>query len=127
MKRLDSIDTSLTHKRSLIQSTDILIQEMKSKEMPTWNSIFILLKIIGNLIGFNGCVPTFAQTVEQYYSDRIKEGGDALEQYYDKKDAISVRAGVVNNLIKDGYSNFKISVVLNVSEYEIKKLKKFTV
>ena len=50
-----------------------------------------------------------------------------MEQYYDKKDAISVRAGVVNNLIKDGYSDFKISLIMNVSEYEIKKYKKFTV
>ena len=46
-----------------------------------------------------------------------------MQDYYDKKDLISLRKNIYSFLKKDGLSDFRISQVLNISEYEVKKLK----
>jgi len=45
-----------------------------------------------------------------------------MQDYYDKKNTISTRKDIVNKLIKDGLSHFKIALVLNTTECQIKKL-----
>ena len=46
-----------------------------------------------------------------------------MQDYNDRKDAVSVRRSVVEDLKKKGLDDFKVSLVLHTSEYEIKQLR----
>lgn len=52
------------------------------------------------------------------------KGNDSLEDYYDEENTEAVKRKIVKQLKNDGLSDFKLSLILNVSEYQIKKLKK---
>ena len=45
-----------------------------------------------------------------------------MQDYYDKKNAIAVRRSVVQNLKLQGLDDYKIALVLNITEYQVKKL-----
>ena len=47
-----------------------------------------------------------------------------MQDYYDQKDMVSTRKRIVKQLKEDGLSDFKIALILNTSEYQIKKLRK---
>ena len=46
-----------------------------------------------------------------------------MQDYYDKKNAIAVRRHVVAHLKDQGLSDYRVALVLNTTEYEVKKLK----
>lgn len=46
-----------------------------------------------------------------------------MQSYHDKRDAISVRRTVIEDLKSKGFDDFKISLVLNTTEYEVKQLR----
>ena len=47
-----------------------------------------------------------------------------MQDYYDEKNAIAIRQKIVKQLKEEGLSDYHISLVLNVSEYQIQKLRK---
>ena len=47
-----------------------------------------------------------------------------MQDYYDKKDAVSARIKLAEQLKKEGLTDFKIALVLNTTEYQIKKMRK---
>ena len=47
-----------------------------------------------------------------------------MQDYYDKKNVLAVRRSLVLELKAQGFTDFKIGQVLNISEYQVKKLRK---
>ena len=45
-----------------------------------------------------------------------------MQDYYDKKNAIAIRRSVIQRLKSQGLDNYKIGLVLNITEYEVRKL-----
>jgi DNA-binding CsgD family transcriptional regulator len=55
----------------------------------------------------------------------MSQGTDVIQlmQNYNKN-SISVRKKIINQLRKEGLNDFQISLVLNTSEYQVKKLRR---
>jgi hypothetical protein len=88
-----------------------------------------LLRLCGTLIGFTSIrgsrlhTPAYFQMPRQRYTEEIFNGGDVMQNYYDAKDARVTRARITKQLKAEGYSDFDVALVLNISEYEVKKLR----
>ena len=128
--RVDAIETTTRHKQMLMTEAEKLIQSLKGQIRSPWSVVYRLFRLCGRLLGFDfvrGAIvhtPIYYQTSEQYYTSKILEGGDALQDYYDKKDAVSTRERLAKQLKEEGLTDFKIALVLNTTEYQIKKMRK---
>lgn len=122
------IDTTARHKQRIGHALERVAKSIDRSSEPTWGLVFALLRLVSILFGRDfvkgaRChTPVYFQTSDQRVTVDILTGGDAMQDYYDLKDAISVRAEVVKSLKEQGYDDFKIGLVLNTSEYEVKKL-----
>lgn len=130
MKWIDELDTTTGHQKVLAAEAENFFNAVKSRTLAPWSLIYILLRLCGRLLGFDfirGSIlhtPTYHQTNDQYYTTHILEGGDPMQDYYDRKDTISVRRRLVEQLKDEGFTDFKIALVLNTTEYQVKKLRK---
>lgn len=130
LRRIDVLETTTRHKQMLMTEAEKLIQSLKGKIRSPWTLVYCLFRLCGRLWGFDfvrGSIvhtPIYYQTPEQYYTSKILEGGDALQDYYDQKDAVSTRKRLAEQLKEEGLTDFKIALVLNTTEYQIKKMRK---
>ena len=131
LRRVDKIETTTRHKMLLMSEIERLSEKIKKSNEASWEIIFTLFSLCSRLLGYDYCsgaiynTPIYHQTKAQYYNEKIfEEGGDALQHYYDNKDAISVRKEVINDLKAKGYDDFNVALILNTTEYKIKKLRK---
>ncbi len=130
LKRADKIETTTRHKQMLMYEIEYLSKKIKKVNEASWEVIFCLFSLCSYLFGYDYCrggiynTPTYHQSKGQYYTVKIFEGGDVMQDYYDKKDAISVRKKLINDLKEAGYDDFKIALILNTTEYQVKKLRK---
>jgi hypothetical protein len=130
IQHVQEIDTSTKHKEELYCWSERAFDALRSK--PYDESVFVLcmLRLIRSLLGFVGvrpyriATPAFFQTPPQHYAEVIFEGGDVMQDYFDEKSTLSVKKEIIEQLKVDGMSDFKISLVLNISEYQVKKLRK---
>ena len=130
IKNIQDIDTSTKHKERLAHFSEGALKSLSDR--PYNESVFTLylLRLMSALLGYMGTRPyriatlAYFQEPSQYYTEVIACGGDTLQNYYDEKDSVTIRANIIKQLKHDGLSDFKISQVLNISEYQVKKLKK---
>ncbi len=130
LKHIDEIDTTPRHKQMLMAEAESFQKEARLAKADPWNLVYVLVRLCGRFLGYDSMrgakvhTPTYHQDCEQYYTVAMRQGGDTMQDYYDKKDAISTRRSVVELLKTQGLDDFKIALVLNTSEYEVKKLRK---
>lgn len=130
IRRIDELDTTTRHKQRLASEAERLFEKVHSSKVLDWDVVYILLRLCGRLLGFDylkGSIvhtPVYYQRHLQYYTSNILQGGDVMQDYYDQKDMVSTRKQIIKQLKEDGLSDFKIALVLNTSEYQIKKLRK---
>jgi hypothetical protein len=124
IKRVGSIDTSTTHKEGLSYFTESALKVLNEKHFNENKLFLYLLCLIGSLLGFTaiGTTPVYLKT---FYTEAMSEGTDVIElmQHYNNN-STSVRKRIINQLSREGFDDFQIALVLNTSEYQIKKLKK---
>ena len=133
-KQINNLDTTLEHRSCLFRLCDSLKQEMKGADNPTWKMIDICLMLYRQFLGHtvittkhicNLSKPIYSRDENQYYTDMViqdKSDADALYKQI-KEDAISARARLVQQLISEGFDHFNVAIILNISEYQVKKLK----
>ena len=127
--RTHLIDTSLKHKEQLEFWSSKLLQMLSTKDFSEKEFSLYLLRFVGALLGFlsiRGSVlasPAYFQTASQYYTQAIFAGGDVMQDYYDSKSTTAIRSRLASQLKSEGYNDFQISLVLNISEYEVKRLR----
>lgn len=129
IKAVDCLDTTEQHKASLMCSLESFKDNLKGSKESNWVMICQLILFSGKLLGYGPrrgarCYsPVYWRNSAQYYTFKIlDEKTDSLLDYYDKKDAVSVRRSVAQELRMKGLDCFKIALVLNTTEYQVKKL-----
>ena len=105
-----------------------LKKDLSRKDTDPWTLIIHLFSLVSRLLGHDylkGYIntPMYYQTHGQFYSQKIFEGGDAMESYYDQKNLIALKKEVYGILKSENHSDFRISQILNISEYEVKRIK----
>jgi len=130
LKRIDDLESTNRHEQMLMSEAEQLIESLKGKIHNPWFIVYRLFRLCGRLLGFDfvkGAIvhtPIYHQTENQYYTSEILTGGDVMQDYYDKKDTVSTRKRIADQLKKEGMTDFKIALVMNTTEYQIKKLRK---
>jgi hypothetical protein len=128
MRDIDKLDTTVGHKARLMKTADAAYRAVGRNDRPTWVLVYRLLAFVGRLLGYDFLEGSrlhsisYWQTPGQYYQADILSDDDALQGGYDKNDAIGLRSQVAKELSEKGLSDFKITLVLNTSEYEIANL-----
>ena len=109
------------------------LKALKTKPYDEITFTVYLIRLIASLLGYKGVRPfriatlCYFQTPSQYITDVISKGGDPLQDYYDEKSAITERKRLIMQLKDEGVSDYKISLIMNISEYQVKKLKKISI
>ncbi|MDO8891026.1 MAG: hypothetical protein Q7V00_04205 [Sulfurimicrobium sp.] len=128
-REVDALDTTVRHKQMLMGELEAIATLVKRESEPSWDIVYRFLRLASRLLGFDyfrgaRChTPTYWQTPAQNLNSVVFEGGDIMQDYYDKKNAIAVRRSVVQNLKSQGFDDYKIALVLNITEYQVKKLR----
>jgi hypothetical protein len=132
LKAMDKVETTPRHKQVLMASAERAIEDVGRDDRPTWTLVYDLLMIIGRLLGFDlgqgGRMHTISywQTQGQYYTSNLLLGGDVMQSYDDKLDAVSVRQRVIQQLKSEDHSDFKIALVMNTTEHQVQQLRRDT-
>ena len=128
--KVQEIETSTKHKEQLAYLSQQALKCLENKKFSETEFTLYLLRLTGALLGIvsvkGACIatPMYYQTSDQHFTEIIISGGDALQDYYKKKNSVTIRQKVVRQLKEEGLSDFDISLVLNTSEYQVKKLRK---
>jgi hypothetical protein len=127
--KIQEIDTSTKHKEQLAYWSERALKILGERNFNETEFTLHLLRLTGTLLGFVGvrganiATLMYYQTHNQYYTEVINRGGDVMQHYNDKMNSVSVRKKLVCQLKDEGLSDFQISLVLNTSEYQVKKLR----
>ena len=125
-RTVNELDTTTHHKKRLMGELDRISQLLKNAKQPTWDVVYCFFRLVSRLLGYDysrgaRCHSVvYWQSQSQCYTARVFEGTDAMQD--DRNDAISVRQSVIKDLKRKGLDSFKIALVLNTTEYEVKKL-----
>jgi hypothetical protein len=126
---INDLDTTTRHKEQMILWAESSLNAV-TKEFDEQKLLLYLFRLSGSLLGFSGIkgsmlhTPIYSQTHGQYYTEETFSGGDVMQDYYDKENIIAVRRSLVLELKIKGFTDFKIGQILNISEYQVKKLRK---
>jgi len=129
LRVVNDLDTTPRHKQVLMSELEAVSKLLKGAEDPSWELVYRLLRLIMQLLGYDflrgsRChTVTYHQTPEQHRTSVVLNGGDPMQIYYDQKNAVAVRQQVIERLKREGLDDFKISLVLNTTEYEVKQVR----
>jgi hypothetical protein len=130
IKQVNEIETITSHKEQLMHWSENALESLKQKTYDETIFTIYLLRLISTLLGYKGFRPyriatlAYFQTPSQYITDIISKGGDPLQDYYDKQNAITEKKRLIKQLKEEGMSDYKIGLVMNITEYEVKKIRK---
>ena len=128
-QEVDKLDTTIRHQQMLMGELEAIAVLVKTEREASWSLVYRLFRLASRLMGFDyvhgsKChTAIYWQTPAQNLNSVVFEGGDIMQDYYDKQNAIAVRRSLVANLKSQGLSDFRISLVLNITEYQVKKLR----
>ncbi|MCB1782177.1 MAG: hypothetical protein KDJ34_19225, partial [Candidatus Competibacteraceae bacterium] len=130
IQRIAEIETSTKHKEELSYWSERALGALN--ERPYNETVFTLclLRLVATLVGYFGvkpyniATPAYFQTPSQHYTEIIANQGDVMQDYCDKKGSLATRRRLILQLKEEGMTDFEISLVFGVSEYEVKKLRK---
>lgn len=124
VKKIQEIDTSTKHKEIMACSSESALRVLSERRFNETKFSLYLLRLIGSLLGFFaiGVTPMYLQTL---YTEAMSKSTDVvdLRQNYNRS-SISLRKRIMNQLREEGHDDFLISLVLNTTEYQVKKLRR---
>jgi hypothetical protein len=129
IKEATHIDSTVRHREVLVVELQQLRENVRASTDPDWHSFYVLLSIVIRLFGYdygNGerlHTPIYVQDASQHYDSAIAQGKKYDEYRKHQENVISIRRQLVKGLFEKGYDTFTISLIMNCSEYEVKKLR----
>ncbi|MBA3753225.1 MAG: hypothetical protein H0X01_03625 [Nitrospira sp.] len=129
MKSVDKIETTTRHRQALMANAESVYEALRATEHPSWGFAYYLIALIGRLLGYYSnkgtrpFTPSFWQTEMQAFTSALADGPETEREFRNEKtDAAAVRQGVVQLLKERGLSDFKVALIMNTTEYEVKRL-----
>ena len=124
VKRVQEIDTTTGHKESIAHCAERALAALAERPFNETKLSILLLALVGSLLGFvaTGTIPLYLRTFNTEAASKRTDVVDLMRDY--RENSIAVRRRIVNQLGKEGLNDFQIALVLNTSEYQVKKLRK---
>ena len=132
-KRVDVLDTTTRHKEMLIRELNEIDERLKmANAFESREMTISLFWLVSRLFGFDiisGKIvnqPFYFQNFQTYVREKIqwdknKTFRQTVEE--EKNNTISIRKKLYKQLKADGLSDNQIAQVLNITEYQLKKIK----
>ena len=127
-KDVNKLDTTSRHKEMMIGDIERLEKEVKKWKNP-WSIIYRLFFLCSRFLGYDYVkgitynTPFYYQTPNQYYKTLSYQGKNSLQEIQkDEKNFKEKQREIISILKREHYNDFKIAMILNTSEYEIKKI-----
>jgi hypothetical protein len=130
-KDIQNIDTTTRHKEILMDNLEWVKTDIKEHVEPMI-IISHLFMLCSRFLGYDYVkgvsfhTPFYYQTHGQYCSHQaLNSGKDRLELHRsDHRNILIKQKEIAYNLTKEGFNDFQIGMILGLSEYRIKKMKK---
>ena len=131
-KDVIALETTTRHKERLMSDLEQIEKSLKESKNE-WHTIFRLFFLCSRFLGYDFAdglkylTPFYHQTLNQHYYSKNNESSDfnTLEEHSkDIKNAVAKQKEIIKSLRKEGNDDFHVSLVLGMSEYRVKKLKK---
>ena len=130
MKDVMEIDTTTRHKERMVGDLEQLLGLTKKSEDP-WRIIYRLFFLCSRFLGYDYItgtsyhIPFYHQTRSQNFYSKVAAGtNDSRDEMKDRENILTKQKGLIEVLKKDGFDDFKIGLILGMSEYKVKKLRK---
>src|SRR5438094_10531177 len=78
MRIVDTVDTTVGHKKSLMMSLENICRELKATQHPSWDVVYSFLQFSSCLFGSCGAerhTPVYYQDTAQNYTTVVRRGG----------------------------------------------------
>lgn len=131
IRDIQLIDTNTKHKEQLAENSEIALRVLNERKYDEAAFTLYLLRLIAALLGLRGVRPcsvatlAYFQTPNQHFTEKIlDEEHSHKECRVEEQNSIAMRKRIVSQLKKEGLSDYQVSLVLNISEYQVKKLRK---
>jgi hypothetical protein len=130
IQRVSEIETNTKHKEQLCLWSEKALKSLNERPFNETVFTLYLLRLIASLLGYIGvkpyniATPAYFQTTSQHYTEVIAGGGDVMQDYYDRNSSLNTKRRLILQLKEEGMTDFEISLVFNISEYEVRKLRK---
>lgn len=124
IKKVQKIDTITRHKESIAYCAERALSALSDKPFNESKFSMLLLSLVGSLLGFvaTGTIPVYLRTFHAESEEKRIDMVDLMRDYHEN--SVSVRRRIADQLRKEGLNDFQIALVLNTSEYQVKKLRK---
>ena len=125
IRQIQRIETSSTHKESLTHWSELSLDALKHPYNEIKFTLYIL-RLLNALLGYYGltpyriATPAYFQTPSQNFTEAMLKGDDDMQKR--NENTLSIRRKLIGQLKSEGKTYFEISQVLNLSEYQVKKL-----
>ena len=129
IREIQQIETGSTHKEKLVSWSENCLNALNERPYKDIRFTLCVLRLLNVLLGFHGgleprriAILGYFQTPYQHFTETTaEEDKDYLPNYYDES-TFSARKKLIGQLKDEGKTYFEISLILNLSEYEIKKI-----
>ena len=128
-KESTQLDSTPRHREILLLHLKLLDAELRASLDASWEMIYELLSIVIRMFGYDYGegeklhTPIFVQDHYQHYKSSLTAGLKRKEYEEYSNNPIRIRRQLVRKFMDEGLDLFSISLILNSSEYEIKKLR----
>ena len=130
-RHISALDTTEHHREMLLGEIDRFQAALKATREPSWRMIYTLLRFAARLLGYDyqsgvrPYTPIYERTENQRFTAALLDRKEGRTFFYSmKNNAIAIRREIAQSLKKKGLDDFVIALVLNTSEYQVKKMRR---
>jgi hypothetical protein len=129
IKEATRIDSTVRHREVLVVELQQVGEQVRTSTDPDWHTFYLLLSIVMRLLGYdygNGerlHTPIYVQDAVQHREAAMAKGKRSDEYQKDQENVIGIRRQLVRELVEKGHDTFTVSLIMNCSEYEVKKFR----
>lgn len=126
VREMQEVDSRTLHKEELVKWSEMALASLNERRLDEVRFTLCLLRLVGSLLGFVGLKPyriatlAYFQTQSQELTEQIVRRDGDVEDYH--QSTLSIRRNLIGQLKDEGRTYFEIALVLNTSEYHVKKL-----
>ena len=129
VKEVHKTDTHTTHKESLVYWAEAC-EEALNRDQDEVIFTLCLMRLLNVLLGFDGTIlpyriatPAYFQTDEQNVTERLSQDSESMPSGHEYREStLATRRRLIGQLRKEGWTTYRIALIFNTSEYQIKKL-----
>lgn len=132
VRMMKNIESNTTHERALAHWSELALDSLNHRRFNEVAFTNCILGVMGAMLGFVGlkgyCIttPVYFQTKNQRFADSLIAYGVDTSYWDELNSSESIRKRLIGQLKDEGKTYYEIALVMNITEYKVKKYVKET-